>query len=148
MTSLTPTYNDEAFRNQFPQFENTTIYPPAQLEGWWTMGTAYINIDNNYPWNFKSKQLQLAIDLMCAHLGASFTMINKGIPAVVVQGSAEGTVNISMVPPPVKSAFGWWLATTPYGNQLRALLKTVANVGLYIGGSTENAGFRKAGGLF
>lgn len=148
MTSLTPTYNDVAFRDQFPQFENTTLFPPAQLESWWNMGTAYINIDNNYPWNFRTKQLQLAIDLMCAHLAASFTLINKGIPSVVVQGSTEGTVNISLVPPPVKSAFGFWLATTPYGQMLRALLKTVANVGLYIGGSQENAGFRKAGGVF
>ena len=148
MTSTTPTYDDAAFRDQFPQFENTTIYPPAQLEGWWNMGNAYINVDNTYPWNFKSKQLQLATDLMCAHLAASFTLINKGIPSVVIQGSSEGTVNISMTPPPVKSAFGYWLATTPYGAMLRALLKTVANVGLYIGGSQENAGFRKAGGVF
>ena len=148
MTSITPVYNDEAFRNQFPQFENTTLFPPAQLEGWWTMGTAYINIDNNYPWNFQSKQLQLAIDLMCAHLAASFSLINAGIPAVVVQGSAEGTVNVSLVPPPIKTAFGWWLATTPYGNQLRALLRIVANVGLFVGGSPENLGFRRAGGYF
>lgn len=148
MTSTTPVYNDQAFRDQFPQFENTTIYPPAQLEGWWTMGTAYINIDNNYPWNFKSKQLQLAIDLMCAHLAASFTLINSGIPSVVVQGTTEGSVSVSMVPPVVKSSFGWWLATTPYGAQLRALLRTVANVGLYVGGSPEGSGFRKAYGVF
>lgn len=148
MTSITPTYDDEAFRNQFPQFENTTLFPPAQLESWWTMGTAYINIDNNYPWNFNTKQLQLAIDLMAAHLAASFSLINSGVPVVVVQGSAEGSVNVSLVPPPAKTAFGWWLATTPYGNQLRALLRVVANVGLYIGGSPENQGFRRAGGLF
>lgn len=148
MTSLTPSYNDEAFRDQFPQFENTTLFPPAQLESWWNMGTAYINIDNNYPWNFRTKQLQLAIDLMCAHLAASFTLINKGIPSVIVQGSAEGSVNVSLVPPVLKSSFGYWLATTPYGTMLRALLKTIANVGLYVGGSQENAGFRKAGGVF
>ena len=44
-----PTFNDVAFRNQFPAFENTTDFPPAQLQGWWTMGTAYLNIDNNAP---------------------------------------------------------------------------------------------------
>lgn len=148
MTSTTPTFNDAAFREQFPQFEDTTAFPTAQLDGWWTMGTAYINIDNNYPWNFNSKQLQLAIDLMCAHLAASFTLINSGTPAVVVSGSSEGTVSVSLVPPPAKTAFGWWLSTTPYGNQLRALLRAVANVGLYVGGSIENQGFRRAGGVF
>lgn len=148
MTSLTPAFNDTAFRNQFPQFENSTMFPTDQLDSWWTMGTAYINIDNNYPWNFKSKQLQLAADLMCAHLAASFSLINAGIPSVVVQGTTEGSVSVSLMPPVIKSAFGWWLATTPYGSQLRALLRTVSNVGLYVGGSGENSGFRRAGGFF
>lgn len=143
-----PAYNDENFRNQFPAFENTTDFPPAQLEGWWTMGTSYINELNGYPWSFRPAQLQLALDLMCAHLGKSFTMINAGQPTVLVQGTAEGTVSVSLTPPPVKSSFGWWLATTPYGQQLRALLKAVANVGLYVGGNWERAGFRKAGGFF
>ena len=141
MSSTTPVYDDVNFRNQFPAFENTTLFPPAQLEGWWTMGTAYINIDNQYPWNFKTKQLQLAIDLMCAHLAASFTLINNGVPSVVVTGTTEGTVTVSMQPPPSKTAFGWWLATTPYGAQLRALLRTVANVGFYVPRFNTSAGY-------
>ena len=132
MSSTTPVYDDVNFRNQFPAFENTTLFPPAQLEAWWTMGTAYINFDNQYPWNFKTKQLQLAIDLMCAHLAASFTLINNGVPSVIVTGTTEGTVQVSMEPPPTTTAFGWWLATTPYGSQLRALLRVVANVGFYV----------------
>jgi Protein of unknown function (DUF4054) len=142
-----PAYNDSNFRQMFPEFENTTDYSEAQLEGWWTMGTAYINILNAFP-TFSPAQLQLSLDLMCAHLAKSFTMINAGIPTVVVQGTSEGTVNVSMTPPPVKSSFGWWLATTPYGAQLRALLKTIAGVGLFVGGSPENLGFRRAGGFF
>lgn len=144
----TPTYNDANFRNQFPQFENTSIYPPAQLQGWWTMATAYINIDNNYPYNWNQAQLQLAVDLMCAHLAQSFTLINNGTPSVLVTGSTEGSVSVSLTPPPTKTAFGWWLATTSYGAQLRALMRTVANVGLFVGGSYENMGFRRAGGVF
>ena len=132
MTSTTPVYNDVDFRNQFPAFENTTLFPPAQLEGWWTMGTAYINIDYNYPWNFKNKQLQLAIDLMCAHLAQTFTLINQGISSVVVTATSEGTVNVTMEPPPTSTAFGWWLSTTSYGAQLRALLRVVGNVGLFM----------------
>lgn len=146
MSSTTPVYTDQAFRDQFPQFENTTIFPPAQLEGWWNMGTAYINIDNNYPWNFKTGQLQLAIDLMCAHLAASFTMINAGIPTVVVTGTTEGSVSVSLTPPPTKTAFDWWLATTPYGSQLRALLRIVANVGLFVRG--PNATGWNTGGVW
>ena len=141
MASTTPVYDDVNFRNQFPAFENTTLFPPTQLEAWWTMGTAYINIDSNYPWNFKTKQLQLAIDLMCAHLAASFTLINNGIPSVIVTGTTEGSVTVSMQPPPNKTAFGWWLATTPYGSQLRALLRVVANVGFYVPRLNNAAGW-------
>lgn len=148
MTTIVPTFNETNFRLQFPAFADATDFPTAQLNGWWTMGTAYINLNNNAGWDFTSKQLQLALDLMCAHLAKSFTMINAGIPSVVVQGTSEGTVNVSMTPPPVKTAFGWWLATTPYGSQLRALLRAVANVGLFVGGSNENLGFRRAGGYF
>ena len=48
----------------------------------------------------------------------------------------------------VKSAFGYWLLTTPYGNELRMLLDIVGGVGFYVGGSCEREGFRKAGGIF
>ena len=141
MSITTPVYNDVNFRNQFPAFENTTLFPPAQLEGWWTMGTAYININSGYPWNFDTKQLQLAIDLMCAHLAQSFSLINQGIPTVVVTGTTEGSVTVSMEPPPALTAYGWWLATTAYGSQLRALLRVVANVGLFVPRFNNQAGY-------
>ena len=144
----TPSYNDTNFRNQFPAFENDTIFPEAQLAMWWTMGTNYINELNGYPWNWNPSRLQLALDLMAAHLGQSFTLINQGISTVVVTGSTEGSVTVSTLPPPSPTSFGWWLATTSYGQQLRALLRVAANVGLYIGGNWERAGFRKAGGFF
>ena len=105
------------------------------------MGTAYINIDNNYPWNFKNKQLQLAIDLMCAHLAQTFTLINQGISSVVVTATSEGTVNVTMEPPPTSTAFGWWLSTTSYGAQLRALLRVVGNVGLFMPRLQTGAGY-------
>ena len=141
MSITTPVYNDVNFRNQFPAFENTTLFPPAQLEGWWTMGTAYININSGYPWNFETKQLQLAIDLMCAHLAQSFSLINAGISTVVVTATSEGTVNVTMQPPPSMTAYGWWLATTAYGSQLRALLRVVGNVGLFVPRFNNQAGY-------
>jgi hypothetical protein len=139
MPSTIPVYDDVNFRNQFPAFENTTIFPPAQLEGWWTMATAYINIDNTYFWG--EAQLQLAVDLMCAHLAASFTLINAGIPTVVVTGTTEGSVTVSMQPPPTMTAYGWWLSTTPYGAQLRTLLRAVGNLGLFMPRINTGAGW-------
>lgn len=143
-----PSYNDADFRAQFPAFADTTAYPEATLAGYWTMGTVYINENGGPGWECNLAQLQLALDLMAAHLAQSYTLINTGVPSVIVTGSTEGTVTVSMLPPPVKSAFGYWLATTPYGAQLRALLRVVAGVGLFVGGSPERSAFRKAGGRF
>ncbi len=143
-----PVYSDANFRAQFPQFADTTAFPEAMLQAYWTMATAYINPDGGPGWCKNPAQLQLAIDLMAAHLTASYVLINAGTPTVLVQGSTEGSVSVSLTPPPVKTAYGWWLATTPYGLQLRALLATVQNVGFYFGGLPERAGFRKVAGVF
>lgn len=144
----TPAYNDSLFRAQFPQFADPVTYPMALLQNYWNMGVNYISVNNGNDSSWRSGQAQLANDLMCAHLAASFTLINAGTASVLVQGSTEGSVSVTLTPPPVKSAFGWWLATTPYGSQLRALLKVVAGVGLFVGGLPERSGFRKIYGVF
>jgi len=144
----TPTYNDTNFRLQFPQFADVTMFSVQQLSSWWTMGTSYVNAQNGYPWSCNPNQLQLALDLMAAHLAQSYTLISQGVPTVLVQGTTEGSVTVSMTPPPVTSAFGHWLSTTSYGQQLRSLLKAVANVGLYVGGYPERSAFRKVYGAF
>jgi hypothetical protein len=143
-----PVYNDANFRLQFPQFADATAFPEVMLSGYWTMASVYINPNGGPGWCKNPAQLQLAIDLMAAHLAASYALINSGQPTVLVQGSSEGTVSVSLTPPPVTSAYGWWLATTPYGAQLRALLAIVQNVGFYFGGLPERSSFRKVAGIF
>lgn len=140
----TPSYNDTNFRALFPAFANIDA---GTLSAWWSMGAAYIST-NNGGTIFTPAQAQLANDLMCAHLAYSFDLISQGTATVLVAGSTEGSVTVTLTPPPVKSAFGYWLATTPYGTQLRALLRAVAGVGLFVGGSYDRASFRKAGGGF
>lgn len=139
-----PSFSYASFIAAFPTFNNVALYSQAALANWWTMGTAYINIEQRADW--QPAQVQLAADLMCAHLAASFALINADTPAGVITSASQGSVSVSMQPPPTASAFGYWLATTPYGTQLRALLGVVAGVGLYVGGSLERASFRKAGG--
>ena len=92
--------------------------------------------------------LQLALNLMTAHLAQSFTMIGSGTNPGVVTGAAEGSVNVQMMPPPVKSAWQYWLATTPYGTQLWALLSMLTVGGFTIGGLPETSGFRRVYGVF
>lgn len=142
--NCTPLYNDANFRAQFPAFAVTTAFPMAMLQANWTMGTAYIVGGRGWT----CPQLQLANDLMAAHLTLLSSNIAKGIPNGVITSATEGTISIGIAPPPTKSAFGYWLSSTPYGAQLRALLLAVAGVGLYVGGSLERASYRKAGGVF
>lgn len=147
---MTTGYNDTNFRAQFPAFANTATYPAAVLGNYWLMGTNYISINNGVvSWNLTAPgQSQLANDLLCAHIAYLMTNIANGQPVGVVTGAAEGSVNVSIMPPPAKDAFQYWLSTSPYGMQLRALLKVVAGIGMYIGGSPERQGYRKIGGVF
>lgn len=134
------------FRAQFPEFSNSTTYPDATLSGYWVMGESFITNADGYM--LKGQTLQMALDLMAAHLAKSFTMINQGQTTAIVSGSSEGSVSVSLTPPPVKNAWQWWLSTTPYGAQLRALLQVVTAGGFYVGGSLERASFRKAAGVW
>lgn len=142
----TPVYNDANFRAQFPAFSNTTAYPEAMLSMYWTMASQYINIYAAYYWN--STQLQLAVDLLCAHIVKSFDLIDAGVTTMLITGSTEGTVSVSGMPPPTTTGWQWWLATTAYGQQLRGLLEVVAGIGFYIGGSAPRAGYRNGWGGF
>ena len=135
-----------AFRATFPAFADATKYPDAAITNWWTMGTNYIyDYDNSL---IDGNKLQLALNLMTAHLGQSFTMIANNQTPGIITGAGEGSVNVSMIPPPVKSAWQYWLATTPYGVQLWALLKSLIVGGFTIGGLPEGGGFRRVYGVF
>lgn len=148
MSWVPPSYNDANFRTQFPAFANISAFPEAALSATWTTGTAYISPNANPGWTTNPTQLQRALDLMCAHLTQLAQQIANGQPMGIMTAATEGSVSITLQPPPVKSAFGYWLSTTPYGNELRMLLDIVASVGFYVGGSCERQGFRKAGGVF
>jgi hypothetical protein len=148
MSWVPPAYNDTNFRAQFPAFANTTAFPEVALSATWTTGTAYISPNANPGWTTNPAQLQRALDLMCAHLTQLAQQIANGTPMGVMSAASEGSVSITLQPPPVKSAFSYWLSTTVYGAELRMLLDIVGGVGFYVGGSCEREGFRKAGGVF
>lgn len=108
------------FRAQFPAFSNTTTYPDVMIGMWFDMATNYISDEDTGVLNGSSRLL--ALYLMTAHLLAIQTAINNGQPLQAMQSVTEGSVSISLVPPPVRSMWKWWLASTPYGQQLSVLL--------------------------
>lgn len=128
------------------QFVELSALPDEQVQAYASMAAVYLD-PNDGPL-LSGPVLQLALTLMTAHLAKSFLMIGAGQTAVVVSGSTEGSVSVSLVAPPVRGAWQWWLATTAYGQQLWALLQVQSAGGFYVGGSMERAAFRKAGGVF
>lgn len=140
------TFDVTAFRAMFAEFANATTYPDSVLQIYWDNGTNYIyDYDNQL---IDGPNLQLALNLMTAHLAKSFTMINSGTVPGVINSATEGSVSVSMTPPPAKNMWQWWLATTPYGIQLMALLQSLTVGGFTIGGAPELAAFRRVGGVF
>lgn len=94
--------------------------------------------------------LQLALNLMTGHLTQIASMLVADPGAVIgpVAGAAEGSVSLSLVPAPATDGWKYWLASTPYGQQLWALLSVKSAGGIMVGGSLERASFRQAGGGF
>lgn len=138
-------FSYNSFVGQFPEFGSLGM-TESQLQVYWTMGTQYINPnDGTY---MAGDVLQLALDLMCAHLAKCFTQINAGEQQTVVSSASEGSVSVSLEPPPATSGWQWWLSATAYGQQLRSLLRAQSVAGFYVGGSEERSAFRKGGGLW
>jgi Protein of unknown function (DUF4054) len=140
------TFDVTLFRQQFPAFADPTVFPDALLQMYWDMATCYIS-NCNYGW-LNGDCRVLAINMMTAHLVATSVLIAAGQTSVLVQGATVDKVTVSLTPPPLNNQWQWWLSTTPYGQQLFALLQAKSVGGLYIGGSLELAAFRRVGGFY
>ena len=138
------------FRLLFPAFADATKFPDAYLDAQWTAATGYISPWDS--WLVSGNSLQQGLNLLTAHLLQLNVLIAGGgtTPTVgVLQSATIDKVTVTMVAPPTgTSGWGYWLATTPYGLQLWAMLKRLVGPGFYIGGRPERAAFRKVGGVF
>lgn len=152
-----PAYNDANFRTLFTVFSNETRYPEAQISAYWGLATDYISTEDSCFNILNGNSLQLALDLLCAHLLTLFTAdqtnVNEGEdagqPGSIEVSASVGSVSVSSLPPPIQNdAWRYWLNQTRYGQQLLALLSVKSVGGLYVGGLAERTGFRKEGGTF
>lgn len=144
----THTLDLAAFRAAFPAYSNATTFPDAQLLAYFQNATMYVSANDSLCGGLNGAMLDWVLQLMTAHITASFVLISQGKTNIVITGSTVSKVSISLEPPPTRDAWGWWLATTPYGLQISALLDVQAAGGWSVGGLPERGGFRKAGGTF
>lgn len=134
------------FRIDYPAFADIVLYPDDLLQGFYDSATCYVS-DCNYGF-LRNGCRYKALTLMTAHLAKLSTIISNNQTPSMVQGAAISAVSVTLTPPPLPNQFQWWLGTTPYGQQLLALLQVKSVGGFYIGGSPERSAFRSFRGRF
>jgi hypothetical protein len=135
----------QRFRSLFPAMADAVTFPNTLIEAQWMQAQCFISPGKT----LRGHCYENALYLMTAHLTWSNHMISLGqTTAGVVTGATISKVSVSITPPPARSAWQFWLSTTPYGLQLWALLNIKAAGGAYIGGLPERTAFRKVGGVF
>ena len=133
-------FNAAIFKEIYPEFANTS---DATLQNYWNMGTAYADDSDTGKVALKTTIL----NLYTAHFAKLQEDITSGNVSNMLSGTSIGSESVSLVPPPSKSGFKWWLNLTNYGQRLNALLSVKAVGGAYIGGSNMSSAFRKPGGF-
>ena len=139
-------FNEQRFRDQFPAFSNSVLYPEAMLQGTWTSVTFVFSDDDQGIEN--NPQRTRLLDLALAHWLHVASMTAKGQNTSVVNSATVDKVSVTAEPPKAKTHFQQWLMASPYGQEIRMIMKAATSAGVYIGGSNERASFRRAGGRF
>lgn len=140
-------FDPVSFRAQFPAFQCTPPIPDSVLQGYFDTATIYINNRSGgcFLGGLGLAQLQQALYLMTAHLGAISRLISQDqVPGVLISATVD-KITVSMEPPPATNQWQYWLQTTPYGQQLFALLQVAGIGGRYIGGNPVVSSFRRVG---
>lgn len=150
MSTPTISFDPTLFRAMFPPFANSTTYPDMTLQSYWDTATCFIS--NKNLGSLTGVCRQKAINYMTAHLlQLTITIGNNAANAktpFVLQSATIDKITVTTKPPEFKNDWQWWLATTPYGMTLYALLFSRAIGGYFIGGLPERAAFRSVGGIF
>lgn len=131
-------FDAAAFRIAFPAFADSTTYPDATLQGYWDVAALYISTEADYG-RLTGAARARALDLLAAHLVATAAAIAAGRTPGIVQSTAIDKISVSLVPPPVRSDFEYWLQQTPYGLPLLALLGVHSVGGWYVPATNINA---------
>lgn len=126
----------QEFRADFPEFADTSVYSDATLQRFINQAGCYIH-NVNYG-VLQGSCRKLAIELMVAHLQTLQDRIASGQNSTGQIGSTSiDSVSVSLIAPPNKTQFDYWLSLTPYGQQYLQLLLAHAPAGLYFGGSFQ-----------
>lgn len=143
----THTFNYALFQQQCPEFAASPVQ--ATLQIYFDMATQYADPNDNWCGGFNGAALDLVLNLLTAHIAKIQQYITDGQDIVIVSSSTIDKVSVSLLNPPIKDSFQYWLMTTPYGKQIAALARAKFSGGFYSApGLPERRAFRKVGGTF
>ena len=131
------------WRGQYPEFAGLV---DATVTAYVSMASVHLSPDDGLI--LSGSAVDLALGLMTAHIAKLMTMAAAGNSGAPVTSASEGAVSVSMVAPPAKSGWQFWMAQTPYGQMLWALLAATTAGGFVVGGLPERSAFRKVGGVW
>lgn len=140
---ITP--NWPLFRQQFPQYEDDTVYSDALLQMYWDEVLCFVS-DKGY--NLIGQCRLFLLNLFVAHMLTLNAQAQRGKQGGFITSSTIDKVSVQKVAPPSANQFQWWLNQTPWGQQAATMLYMATVGGDYIGGLPEQAAFRRVGGVF
>lgn len=133
----TVTVSLAAFYRQFPEFDTPEYAKIAPI----CFDRAQLYIATVYKGcaRLSGDKRALAIYLLTAHLSqlSLNNAANNGQIGQVASASVDGVSIAYAQLPSATDAWSYWLALSPYGLQLLALLETLTAVPFYVGGSFE-----------
>ncbi len=132
------------FREQFPEFSDTSKYTDLYMLEKYNMAICYIS--DLHCSSLTDDCTQYALYLMIAHLIKIDDEITANVKRGVITSASQGRVSTSFETPPSSGPWDYWLNTTAYGQQLKALLDVNSSGGWYVGGSAVGSAFRRLGG--
>ena len=140
------TFDPAAFRVLYPEFASATSYPDTVLQIWWGEATGWVNVNSANLDPLPDAQRQAALYMMTAHLGRIAAMLATGENQAFTVSTSTGAISITSLTPPAGDDFNFWLAATPYGLKLAALLRAQTVGGFYVGGNAALSAYRKPDG--
>lgn len=137
-------FNATTFRALFSNFSNPVFYPDAKVQVFWDSASTYMTdiVQAGYL-GMTLKRQTLALNYLTAHLLAISDMVAAGNTPGITTGATIDKVTVSIEAPPHLNQWQYWLQTTPYGQQLLALMQTIGVGGYYFGGYPTSVAFRR-----
>lgn len=136
-------FDPAAFRLLFPAFSDPTKYPDILLQAWFNAATSFVTkYWNNCSW-MTLQQNTDALNYATAHIAALNADIAGGGTPGILTGATIDKVSVQIAEPPVSNQWQYWLASTPYGQMLLALLQIAGVGGRYYVGRRGPPPFRR-----